>query len=83
MEIIKYVTEQALALIPALYGIGLIIKNTEKVADKYIPVILLPCGILGSIALSGISAESVIQGILVVGAAVYSNQLIKQVQKSE
>lgn len=83
MEIIKYITEQALVLIPVLYIIGLIIKNTEKVADKYIPVLLLPCGILGSIALSGISADSVIQGILVVGVTVYGNQLVKQVQKSE
>ena len=83
MDFIKYVTEQALALIPALYAIGLIIKGTEKVSNKWIPVILLPCGILGSIALSGLSANSVIQGILVVGATVYSDQLIKQVQKSE
>ncbi len=81
MDFIKYITENALVLIPVLFIIGQVIKGIEKVADKYIPIILLPCGILGSIALSGISADSVIQGILVVGVTVYSNQLIKQIQK--
>lgn len=83
MDFIKYVTENALVLIPVLYIIGQIIKGIEKVADKYIPIILLPCGILGSIALSGVSADSVIQGILVVGVTVYGNQLVKQVNKAE
>ena len=83
MDFIKYITENALVLIPVLYIIGQVIKGIEKVADKYIPLILLPCGILGSIALSGVSADSVIQGILVVGVTVYGNQLVKQVAKSE
>lgn len=83
MDFIKYITENALVLIPVLYIIGQVIKGIEKVADKYIHLILLPCGILGSIALSGVSADSVIQGILVVGVTVYSNQLIKQVTKAE
>jgi hypothetical protein len=83
MDFIKYITENALVLIPVLYIIGQVIKGIEKVADKYIPLILLPVGILGSISLSGVSADSVIQGILVVGVTVYSNQLIKQVNKAE
>ena len=83
MDFIKYITENALVLIPVLFIIGQVIKGIEKVADKYIPIILLPCGILGSIALSGISADSVIQGILVVGVTVYGNQLVKQVTKAE
>lgn len=83
MDFIKYITENALVLIPVLYIIGQVIKGIEKVADKYIPLILLPCGILGSIALSGVSADSVIQGILVVGVTVYGNQLVKQVTKTE
>ena len=83
MDFIKYITENALVLIPVLFIIGQVIKGIEKVADKYIPIILLPVGILGSIALSGVSADSVIQGILVVGVTVYSNQLVKQVTKAE
>lgn len=83
-DLMKYVTENALVLIPALYIIGMILKGTERVADKNIPLILLPLGILGSVALSGsFEAQSIIQGVLVVGAAVYTNQLFKQIKKDE
>jgi hypothetical protein len=83
MEFVKFITENALILVPALYVLGLILKGTEKIADKYIPVILLPIGILGSVALAGLTVQAVIQGILVTGASVYTNQLIKQIQKQE
>lgn len=81
MEFVKYITENALILVPALYVLGMIVKNTEKVPDKYIPVVLLIVGIGGAIAFIGLNANAVIQGILVTGAAVYANQLIKQVSK--
>lgn len=82
MEIINYITENALILIPVLLVVGAILKNTEKIKDKYIPVILLPIGIILSIwIMKGFSADSVIQGILVTGAAVYGNQLVKQISK--
>ncbi|WP_346920809.1 phage holin family protein [Clostridium sp. UBA7339] len=82
MEFINYITENALILIPVLLIIGAILKNTEGIKDKYIPVILLPIGISLSVwVMGGFSADSVIQGILVTGAAVYGNQLIKQISK--
>jgi len=82
MEIINYITENALILIPVLLVIGAILKNTERIKDKYIPVILLPIGIILSVwVMKGFTADSVIQGILVTGAAVYGNQLIKQISK--
>lgn len=83
MEIIKYVTEQALVLIPALYIIGLIIKGTEKIANKYIPLVLLPLGIVGAIALMDLSAKSVVQGVLITGVTVYGDQILKQMNKIE
>lgn len=83
MDFIKYVTEQALILIPVLYVLGLIIKGTEKVSNKWIPVILLPLGIGGAIALMGLNANAVIQGILVTGVTVFADQVVKQVKKSE
>lgn len=83
MDITKYITENALILIPALYVLGVIIKNTNKIKNKYIPLILLALGIAGAIGIMGISMESVIQGILVTGATVYANQLIKQGSKDE
>lgn len=82
MDFINYITENALILIPVLLVVGAILKNTEKIKDKYIPVILLPIGVTLSVwIMKGFSADSVIQGILVTGAAVYGNQLIKQISK--
>ncbi|MDC4240877.1 MULTISPECIES: phage holin family protein [Bacillota] len=83
MEFVKFIIENALILVPALYVIGLILKGTEKIGDKYIPVILLVFGIAGAVALLGFNINAVIQGILVTGAAVYTNQLLKQVNKNE
>ncbi len=83
MEILAYITEKAIILIPVLIIIGLILKKLELIPDKYIPLILLPLGILGAMALGGWTVESAIQGILVTGAAVYGNQIVKQLRKDE
>ena len=83
MDIVSYIVEKCLILVPALLVIGSILKGTEKIKDKYIPLILLPLGIAGAIALGGFTVDSVIQGILVTGAAVYCNQLFVQGKKSE
>lgn len=83
MEILTYITENAIILIPVLIIIGLILKKLEFIPDKYIPVILLPLGILGAMALGGWTFIAAIQGILVTGAAVYGNQIVKQLRKDE
>ncbi len=81
MELLEYIVDKALILIPVLNILGMILKNMEKIPDKLIPLILLAFGVLGAVALSGFSADSVIQGILVTGAAVYGNQIVKQLKK--
>lgn len=83
MDFTQYISQNALILVPVLYIIGIIIKNTEEIKDKYIPIILLVIGILGAVGIMGISADSIIQGVLVTGASVYTNQLIKQTCKKE
>ncbi len=83
MEILTYITENAIILIPVLVIIGLILKKLEFIPDKYIPLILLPLGIVGAMALGGWTFVSAIQGILVTGAAVYGNQIVKQLRKDE
>ncbi len=83
MEIMQYITQNALELIPVLYILGMILKNTERISDRYIPVILLAFGIAGAIAIMGLNIESVIQGVLVTGATVYANQLVKQKGKDK
>ena len=83
MDFLKYITENAIILVPVLYIIGNILKGTELIKDKYIPILLMPVGIAFSIAIIGVNVEAVIQGILVTGATVYSNQLVKQLNKNE
>jgi hypothetical protein len=83
MEFAQYITQNALILIPVLYIIGMIVKNTEKVDDKYIPLVLLIAGIAGAIGIMGINGNAVVQGVLVTGATVYTNQIIKQSTKKE
>lgn len=78
INIMDYVVEQALILIPALYILGIMLKSTKQIKDWTIPWILLVVGIVGAIALMGLNANAVIQGILATGMAVYANQLIKQ-----
>ena len=84
MEILKdYILDNALILIPAIYVIGAILKGTELIKDKYIPVILLPIGIVLGMLIVGFTVNGFIQGILVTGVAVYTNQLVKQTLKKE
>ena len=80
-ELTNYVKEYALVLIPMLYVIGMILKGIDSIKDKYIPLLLLVVGISGSIGLNGVSMDSIIQGILVTGVTVYTNQLVVQSKK--
>ncbi len=89
MKYKEYIKPELLIIIPVLYVIGLIIKNTEKIKDKYIPAILGLIGVVLSavyiIAVEGFSLASIFtaitQGILITGVAVYTNQLIKQAKE--
>ena len=83
MEVANYIVQNALILIPALYILGMILKSTQKISDKYLPITLLIFGVAGAIGILGVSVDSIIQGILVTGATVYTNQLIKQSEKKE
>lgn len=81
MDVLTYITENAYILIPALLIIGQIIKNIKVIPDKWIPLILLPFGVVGAMALGGWNVESAVQGVLITGTAVYGNQIVKQLKK--
>ena len=83
MEFLNYIVDNALILIPVLYIIGTFLKGLEIINDKYIPLILMAFSIAFSIAILGLNVDSIIQGILITGATVLSNQLIKQSKKDE
>ncbi len=82
MDFSSYLIEKMLVLVPVLYIIGMFIKSTPKVKDWLIPWILLGLGLVGAVAI-GITTgvpivDAVIQGILVTGVTVLTNQLIIQ-----
>lgn len=94
--LMEYVKPELVIVAVALYILGMFLKQTTMVLDKYIPVILGTVGIVlcavwvfattsvGSpqdIALAIFTA--VIQGILVAGASTYVNQIVKQSGKDE
>lgn len=83
MEILNYIAENALVLVPVLLIIGQIVKNIKVIPDKFIPLILLPFGVVGAMALSGWTIDGAIQGVLVTGCAVYGNQIYKQLKDGE
>ena len=83
MDFMNYIADNALVLIPVIYIIGMFLKGIKGVSDKYIPVVLMFVSIAFSIAMLGLNVDSIIQGILIAGATVLSNQLIKQSKKSE
>lgn len=89
MDFLEFVKPELLVLVPALYGLGMVLKKTEKISDNYIPSILtlvsivLTClYVLGTEGITAVSIfTSLVQGLLCVAGAVYSNQLIKQATK--
>ena len=83
MEFLNYISDNALVLIPVIYIVGMFLKGLEGVSDKYIPFVLMFVSIAFSIAMLGLNVDSIIQGILIAGATVLSNQLIKQSKKDE
>ena len=81
MDILSYITDRALILVPVLLIIEKVLWQLQFIKPKYIPLILLPLGIAGAVALSGLKIDSVIQGILVTGAAVYAKQIFVNLGK--
>lgn len=92
----EYIKPELLVVAIVLYFVGMGIKNTELIKDKYIPIILGFLGIFVSaiyiIATSTINGyqevlmaifSSIVQGVLVAGTSVYVNQIIKQKKKEE
>lgn len=93
MDYQNYVKAELLILIPVLYLIGAAIKKS-KIKDSYIPFILGAVGIVlagvylfatepikGAQAVATALFTAITQGILVAGASVYANQLIKQAKE--
>ncbi len=82
MDVMGYLVENALIMVPVLLVLGKFLKSIPQVPDWTIPLALLVPGVLGTMAMAGWTVDGAIQGILVTGVAVYGNQIWKQVQNT-
>ena len=82
-DVLQYVVNNALIFIPVLNILGAILKAIQVIPNKFIPLILLVFGVGGALALLGFQWTSVVQGILVTGAAVYGHQMVKQMASKD
>lgn len=93
-QIINYIKPELIVVAIVLYFVGMGLKQTQAVKDKYIPVILgatgillatiyviatCPIGTMQEIAMAVFTA--IVQGVLVAGLSTYVNQIIKQANK--
>lgn len=96
MDFTSYILPELLILVPVLYLIGYALKQNKRIADENIPLTLCLTGvilaflyILSTTPLNSTQAvgtaifAAITQGILVAGAAVLGNQIIKQGEKVE
>lgn len=91
MTFVDYIKPELLILVPVLYILGAIIKDSATVQNRYIPAILGACGVflalLYVVGVSGFSATGIFtaitQGILIAGAAVYTHEFITQLRKDD
>lgn len=79
--IVNLIDPALIIVVAACWVIGYIIKQTPNVPDWSIVYIVTAVSIAFAVLLLGLSATSVLQGILCGAVAVYSNQLIKQAKK--
>ena len=82
MDIINFIIEEGLIMIPVLYIIGEIIKFTGVLNNKWIPLTLLVFSVLFTpLLLGGFTPDNIVQAVLVTGVTVLGDQLIKQSRK--
>ena len=77
MDILKFILEDALIMIPVLYVIINIIKGTDIVNKKYLPLIALvvSVAITPLILMGGYNANNIVQAILIAGATVFTHEV--------
>lgn len=95
-QIINYIKPELVVVAIVLYIIGVGLKKSTLLLDKYIPIVLGALGIIlcavWVFATSAVSTPqdiamaaftAIVQGILVAGASTYINQIVKQSKKVE
>ena len=91
MSFVEYIKPELLILVPVLYIVGAMIKDSKSISNRWIPAILGGVGVFLSllyvIGSTGFSATAIFtaitQGILVAGTAVYTHEFITQLRKDD
>ncbi|MFD2639931.1 phage holin family protein [Piscibacillus salipiscarius] len=78
MDLLSFIMDEALILVPVLMVLGKIIKQTQLIPNRFIPLSLLLISIILTSVMLGLSFEAFIQSILIAGTAVFGHQLFKQ-----
>ena len=82
MDIVNYVVQEGLVMIPVLFIIGEIVKGTELLGNKWIPLVILIVSVgFTPLVLGAYTANNIVQAVLVAGVTVFGNELIKQSSK--
>lgn len=77
MDLVQFLTPEAGILVAALWVIATVIKKTEKVENRWIPLILLLVSLAGAPpALGGYNASNIVQAILVLGVEMVGYQVV-------
>lgn len=95
-QVKEYLNPELFSLAIALYIIGEFIKKTEKIDNKWIPIILgvvsIVCTGIFVFATTAVSGSQqvaaaiftvIVQGVLTAAVAVYANQIWKQLGSSD
>lgn len=82
MGIGNYLVDSAMVFVPVLLILGKVFKSTPRFPDWGIPWALLVVSGTLCCLLLGFTVDALVQSVLVVGIAVYGNQLWKQSSKA-
>ena len=77
MSFPDFLNENIYAVSIALFIFGLILKQTPKVKNWTIPYILTALGVISCSIILGFNINSIVQGVIAAGVAVYFHQLGK------
>ncbi|RPF52145.1 phage holin family protein [Aquisalibacillus elongatus] len=81
MEFMNFIMEEALILVPVLMILGKMIKQAKLFPTRFIPLTLLGISLILTSTMLGFNFNSIIQAILIAGAAVFGHQLFKQMRE--
>lgn len=84
MDVVNYIVQEGLVMIPVLFIIGEIVKGTELLDNKWIPLVVLVISVAFTpLVLGTYSADNIVQAVLVAGVTVFGNELFKQTSKGD